>query len=144
MLYFYSVCMCVFLHIYSFESLSASNVRKNSHRGSWGGDSSKKAPLKRSASLPSLVAQWTCIRCLLDNSCSSLICAACDASSSIAQTDGRQIGARKSKKINLHKGNRLKITSGLLTSALDDGASTSVFGNNGKINCAGESSRSDR
>lgn len=118
--------------------LSATDVRKNLHRGSWGGTSSDGELLKRAASLPSLVTQWTCIRCLLDNSCSSLICAACDASSSIAQTDRRQIGARKSKKINLHKENRLKITSGLLANVLDGGAGTSGFGNDDKINYTGK------
>ncbi|XP_014473903.1 PREDICTED: calpain-D-like [Dinoponera quadriceps] len=116
---------------------SLSDVRKNLHRGSWAGTSSDREPLKRSASLPSLASQWTCIRCLLDNSCSSLICAACDASSSIAQTDRRQIGARKSKKINLHKENRFKVTSGLLAHVLDGGAGTSGFGNDVKINNTG-------
>lgn len=114
------------------------------HRGSWGGTLSDREPLKRTASLPSLVTQWTCIRCLLDNSCSSLICAACDASSSIAQTDRRQIGARKSKKINLHKENRLKITSGLLANALDGGAGTSGFGNDDKINNTGKPHQTQR
>lgn len=80
--------------------------------------------MKRSTSLPSLVTQWTCIRCLLENSCSLLVCAACDASSSIAQIDGKQIGARKSKKINLQKVNRPKITSELLPNLLNRSINT--------------------
>lgn len=67
-----------------------------------------------------------------------MICAACDASASIAQIDGKKIGARKSKKINLHKENRLKITSGLLANILDVNAGTSNSGNNDKINNTGE------
>lgn len=115
------------------------------HRGSWSGTSFEdKEQLKRSVSLPTLVTQWTCIRCLLDNSCSSLICAACDASSSIAQTDRRQIGARKSKKINLHKENRHKITSGLLANVPYEGAGTSGFGNDDKINNTGKLRRTYR
>lgn len=118
--------------------MSAADVRKNSHCGSLGGNSSDRKPLKRYSSLPSLVTQWTCIRCLLDNNCSSLICAACDASASIAQNDGKQIGARKSRKINLHKENRSKITSGLLANVLDGDASKSGSGNDDKINSTGE------
>lgn len=116
--------------------LSAADVRKNSHCYSLGGNSDRKS-LKRFSSLPSLVTQWTCIRCLLDNNCSSLVCAACDASASIAQNDGKQIGARKSRKINLHKENRFKVTSGLLANVLDGGASKSGSGNDDKINIAG-------
>ncbi|KYN08067.1 PREDICTED: calpain-D-like [Cyphomyrmex costatus] len=118
--------------------LSAADIRKNSHCCSLGGNSSDRKPLKRFSSLPSLVTQWTCIRCLLDNNCSSLICAACDASASIAQNDGKQIGARKSKKVNLHKENRLKITSGLLANVVLDGSvSKSNSGNDVKINNTG-------
>lgn len=116
--------------------MSAADIRKNCC--SLSGDSSDRKPLKRFSSLPSLATQWTCIRCLLDNNCSSLICAACDASASIAQNDGKQIGARKSKKINLHKENRLKITSGLLANVLDGSVSKSDSGNNVKINNTGE------
>ncbi|XP_020283731.1 calpain-D-like [Pseudomyrmex gracilis] len=118
-----------------FERYQLASSNKTSHRGSWSGDSSERGkPLKRFSSLPSLVTQWTCIRCLLDNNCSSLICAACDASASIARIDGRQIGARKSKKINLHKENRLKVTSGFLANILDSGASSS---NDDKSNSTG-------
>ncbi|XP_070171906.1 calpain-D isoform X2 [Polyergus mexicanus] len=117
--------------------LSACEVKKNLHCGSWNGSSSERIPLKRFSSLPSLITQWTCIRCLLDNNCSSLICAACDASASIAQIDGKKIGARKSKKINLHKENRIKITSGLLANILDVNASTNGSNNNDKINNTG-------
>lgn len=102
---------------------------------------SEREPLKRSASLPSLITQWTCIRCLLDNSCSLLICAACDASSSIGQTDRRQIGARKSKKINPHKENRFKITFDLLANVLD-GTNTNSFSNDDRINNTGMSYKS--
>lgn len=63
-----------------------------------------------------------------------MICAACDASASIAQIDGKKIGARKSKKIDPHKENRLKITSGLLANILDVNAGTSGSGNDDKIN----------
>lgn len=118
--------------------LSACEVKKNLHCGSWNGSSSERTPLKRFSSLPSLITQWTCIRCLLDNNCSSLICAACDASASIAQIDGKKIGARKSKKINLHKESRLKINSGLLANILDVNASTNGSNNNDKINNTGE------
>lgn len=117
--------------------MSAADVRKNS-RCSSGGNSSDKKPLKRFSSLPSLVTQWTCIRCLLDNNCSLLTCAACDASASIAQNDGKQIGARKSRKINLHKEDRVKITSGLLANVLDGDAGKSGSGYNVKINSTGE------
>ncbi|XP_024886927.1 calpain-D-like [Temnothorax curvispinosus] len=117
--------------------LSAADVRKNSHCGLLGGNSSDRKPLKRFSSLPSLVTQWTCIRCLLDNNCISPICAACDASASIAQIDGKQIGARKSRKINLYKENRLKVTSRLLANVLDGGVSKSGSGNDGKINITG-------
>ncbi|XP_043680874.1 calpain-D-like isoform X2 [Vespula pensylvanica] len=81
---------------------SVSDVLKKRPRySSWSGSICDKEPLKRSTSVPSLVTRWTCIRCLLDNSCSStLVCAACDASFSIAQLDERQIGARKGKKLN--------------------------------------------
>lgn len=97
------------IDIFSFYLLSSvdknssvSNVLKKRPRyGSWCGSISDREPLKRSTSVPSLVTRWTCIRCLLDNSCSStLVCAACDASFSIAQLDERQIGARKGKKLN--------------------------------------------
>lgn len=118
--------------------MSAADIRKNSHCCSLDGNSSDRKSLKRFSSLPSLATQWTCIRCLLDNNCSSLICAACDANASIAQNDGKQIGARKSKKINLHKENRLKITSGLLANVLDGSVSKSDSGNNVKINNTGE------
>lgn len=116
--------------------LSAADVRKNLYCGLLDGNSSDKKPLKRFTSLPSIATQWTCIRCLLDNNCSSLICAACDASASIAQNDGKQIGARKSRKINLHKENRLKITSGFLANVLDGGANKSGS-NNDKIKITG-------
>ncbi|XP_050452256.1 calpain-D-like isoform X1 [Cataglyphis hispanica] len=121
----------------SVRYLSACEVKKNLHCGSWNGSSSERIPLKRFSSLPSLITQWTCIRCLLDNNCSSLICAACDASASIAQIDGKKIGARKSKKINLHKESRLKINSGLLANILDVNASTNGSNNNDKINNTG-------
>lgn len=117
--------------------MSAADVRKNLYCGLLDGNSSDKKPLKRFTSLPSIATQWTCIRCLLDNNCSSLICAACDASASIAQNDGKQIGARKSRKINLHKENRLKITSGFLANVLDGGANKSGS-NNDKIKITGE------
>lgn len=134
----YSHASCVPITCSSERYLSAFDVKKNLHCGSWNGNSSERKPLQRFSSLPSLITQWTCIRCLLDNNCSSLICAACDASASIAQIDGRKIGARKSKKINPHKENRPKITSGFLPNILPANAGTSRSGNNAKINNTGE------
>lgn len=110
------------------------NHIKKSHHDSWNGKSYKKEPVKRCSSLPSLVTQWTCVRCLLDNSCSSgIICIACDANSSTAETDKRRIGARKSKKLNLRKTNRLKAASELLANILDGFNATSSSTNDARI-----------
>ncbi|XP_068982820.1 calpain-D-like [Bombus flavifrons] len=110
------------------------NHIKKSHHDSWNGKSCKKEPVKRSSSLPSLITQWTCVRCLLDNSCSSgIICVACDANSSIVETDKRQIGARKRKKLNSRKTNRLKAASELLANILDDVNATSSSTSDARI-----------
>ncbi|XP_031775707.1 calpain-D-like isoform X2 [Apis florea] len=115
-------------------NLILSNHTKKSHHDLWKGKSYKKESVKRSFSLPSLVTQWTCVRCLLDNNCSSgIICIACDANSSIAETDKKQIGARRSKKLNLRKTNRLKAASELLANILD-GFNTNSSTNDAKIN----------
>ncbi|KOC61148.1 Calpain-D [Habropoda laboriosa] len=116
-------------------NLSIPNIHtKKLHHDSWNGNSCKKEPIKRSSSLPSLTTQWTCIRCLLDNSCSSgLICIVCDANSLIAETDKRQIGARKRKKLNLRKTNRLKAASEFLTNILDGFNTTSSSTNDARI-----------
>ncbi|XP_061929812.1 calpain-D isoform X1 [Apis cerana] len=114
-------------------NLILSNHTKKSHHDLWKGKSYKKESVKRSFSLPSLVRQWTCVRCLLDNNCSSgIICIACDANSSIAETDKKQIGARRSKKLNLRKTNRLKVASELLANILD-GFNTNSSINDAKI-----------
>lgn len=69
----------------------------------------------------------------MDNNCSSgIICIACDANSSIAETDKKQIGARRSKKLNLRKTNRLKTASELLANILD-GFNTNSSTNDAKI-----------
>lgn len=125
-----------FTLIFSSEGnlILPNNHIKKSHHDSWNGKSCKKEPVKRSSSLPSLITQWTCVRCLLDNSCSSgIICVACDANSSIAETDKRQIGARKSKKLNLRKTNRLKAASELLANILDGVSTTSSSTSDTKI-----------
>ncbi|XP_033320376.1 calpain-D-like isoform X1 [Bombus bifarius] len=110
------------------------NHIKKSHHDSWNGKSCKKEPVKRSSSLPSLITQWTCVRCLLDNSCSSgIICVACDANSSIVETDKRQIGARKRKKLNSRKTSRLKAASELLANILDDVNATSSSTSDARI-----------
>ncbi|XP_006610225.1 calpain-D-like [Apis dorsata] len=115
-------------------NLILSNHTKKSHHDLWKGKSYKKESVKRSFSLPSLVTQWTCVRCLLDNNCSSgIICIACDANSSIAKIDKKQIGARRSKKLNLRKTNRLKVElSELLANSLD-GFNTNSSTNDAKI-----------
>ncbi|KAG6802067.1 calpain-D isoform X1 [Apis mellifera caucasica] len=114
-------------------NLILSNHTKKSHHDLWKRKSYKKESVKRSFSLPSLVRQWTCVRCLLDNNCSSgIICIACDANFSIAETDKKQIGARRSKKLNLRKTNRLKVASELLANILD-GFNTNSSTNDAKI-----------
>lgn len=114
-------------------NLILSNHIKKSHHDLWKRKSYKKESVKRSFSLPSLVRQWTCVRCLLDNNCSSgIICIACDANFSIAETDKKQIGARRSKKLNLRKTNRLKVASELLANILD-GFNTNSSTNDAKI-----------
>lgn len=71
---------------------------------------------------------------MLDNSCSSgIICVACDANSSIVETDKRQIGARKRKKLNSRKTNRLKAASELLANILDDVNATSSSTSDARI-----------
>ncbi|XP_076758327.1 calpain-D isoform X1 [Xylocopa sonorina] len=108
---------------------------KKTHHDSWNGRSSKKESIRRSSSQPSLVTQWTCVRCLLDNSCSSgLICVACDANSSIAEADKRQIGARKSKKLNLRRTNYRKAANELLANILDGANATTSTSDAGIIN----------
>lgn len=88
----------------------------------------------RSSSLPSLITQWTCVRCLLENSCSSaLTCVACDVNSSVFETDKRQIGARKSKKQNLRKTSRLKVASEFLASILNGPNATSMSTSDARI-----------
>lgn len=114
-------------------NLILSNHTKKSHHDLWKRKSYKKESVKRSFSLPSLVRQWTCVRCLLNNNCSSgIICIACDANFSIAETDKKQIGARRSKKLNLRKTNRLKVASELLANILD-GFNTNSSTNDAKI-----------
>ena len=126
--------MPFFILIFSSEgNLILSNHTKKSHHDLWKRKSYKKESVKRSFSLPSLVRQWTCVRCLLDNNCSSgIICIACDANFSIAETDKKQIGARRSKKLNLRKTNRLKVASELLANILD-GFNTNSSTNDAKI-----------
>ncbi|XP_017877293.1 calpain-D-like [Ceratina calcarata] len=93
---------------------------KRQHHDSWIKISKKEQQIRRYSSLPSLVTQWTCVRCLLENSCSSgLVCVACAANSSLTEADKRQIGARKSKKLNLRKTNRRRAANELLANILD-------------------------
>ena len=111
------------------NSSEPSNATKQ-RRKSWSELIEKEHRLKKAPSLPSLVTQWTCIRCLLDNSCRAVpICTACGASSSIAQTQATQIGVRKCRRLNTKKNNgpkpttRLdlvtKVTTGSVTRVLD-------------------------
>lgn len=107
-----------------------SNCTPTKRRGSWSGTLDPRTALVKTPSLPSLVTQWTCIRCLLHNSCRAApICAACGASSSISQTEATQIGVRKCRRLNTRKNNvpkpaaRLnlvtKVTTGSVTRVLD-------------------------
>lgn len=91
---------------------------------------------ERSLSLPSLVTKWTCIRCLLSNNpTATAICTACGASSLISETHGRQIGARKCKRLEPGKNNNslkqvgrldlvTKVTTGLVTRVHDSSTNT--------------------
>ncbi|XP_003707112.1 calpain-D [Megachile rotundata] len=109
------------------------NHIKKLHHDLWNGRSYKKEPIKRSSSLPTVVTQWTCVRCLSENSCSSAVtCVVCDANYSISKTDKKQIGARKSRKLNLRKTNRLKTTSELLANIFDGFNATSTSINNAR------------
>jgi hypothetical protein len=100
----------------------------NQRRSSWSGTAESRCVVLKVSSLPSLVKQWTCIRCLLDNCCRATpICTACGASLSISQTQATQIGVRKCRRLNTTKNNgtkaRLdlvtKVTSGSVTRVLD-------------------------
>lgn len=115
---------------------SKSNVIKKRLRSrSWSETAREIGALKRSPSLPSLVTKWTCIRCLLrNNPTATAICTACGASSQI-ETHGRQIGARKCKRLEPSKnGNSLKqvgrldlvtkVTTGLVTRVHDSSTNT--------------------
>lgn len=135
MLFFINCCI-FFTLISSFQEnlIILDNHTKTVHHDSWNGRPCKKEPIKRSSSLPSLITQWTCVRCLLENSCSSaLTCAACDADCSIFETDKRQIGARKSKKQNLRKTSRLKVASEFLANILNGSNVTNTSANDAKI-----------
>lgn len=89
-----------------------------------------ESPLVKAPSLPCLINHWTCIRCLLDNSCRAKpVCTACGASSSISQTQATQVGVRKCRRLNT-KNNKLnkdtvgldlvtRVTSGSVTRILD-------------------------
>ncbi|XP_076684671.1 calpain-D isoform X2 [Andrena cerasifolii] len=121
-------------HRFQENLITLDNHTKKVHHDSWNGRPCKEEPIKRSSSLPSLITQWTCVRCLLENSCSSaLTCAACDADCSIFETDKRQIGARKSKKQNLRKTSRLKVASEFLANILNGSSATSTSANDAKI-----------
>ncbi|XP_012288023.1 calpain-D [Orussus abietinus] len=109
------------------------NQNKTSRPGSWCGTFPSTRPLKRTSSLPSLVKQWVCIRCLLKNSSgSTLTCTACGANSSIVEA--RQVGARKSRGDVVRKLYGVKQESGrdvapnvscdVVTRILDAGSST--------------------
>lgn len=136
-----SLTVTLFLLLFSSEgNLSVpNNHTSKSHHDLWNGRSYKKEPIKRSSSLPSVVTQWTCVRCLSENSCSSAVtCVVCDANYSISKTDKKQIGARKSRKLNLRKTNRLKTTSELLANILDGFNATSTSINNARDISKGE------
>lgn len=99
-------------------------------RKSWSEAITNESPLVKSSSLPSLINHWTCIRCLQDNSCrAEPVCTACDASSSVSQTQATQVGVRKCRRLNT-KNNKpskegvklnlvTKVTSGSGTQVLD-------------------------
>lgn len=81
------------------------------------------------------MTRWTCIRCLLaNNRTATPICTACGASSSIAETHGRQVGARKCKRLEPGKSCSLKqvgrldlvtkVTTGLVTRVHDTSTNT--------------------
>ncbi|XP_011503492.1 PREDICTED: calpain-D-like [Ceratosolen solmsi marchali] len=115
--------------------LSDKRNSTNQRRNSWSGIGENRSSVKKTSSLPSLINQWTCIRCLLDNCCRATpICTACGASSSISQTQTTQIGVRKCRRLNTTKNNGLrtqldlvtKVTSGSVTRVLDTSS-------NGKI-----------
>ncbi|XP_024939630.1 calpain-15 isoform X3 [Cephus cinctus] len=118
------------------DNNSASNVpSKKSRRGSWSGQRNDTKALKRSSSLPSVVSQWTCVRCLLINTSNSTrICTACGGSSSIAQNQKIHIGVRRSKRSDVRKPNGLRaetgvdlvttLASGLVARILDAGSGT--------------------
>ncbi|XP_076237006.1 calpain-D [Calliopsis andreniformis] len=121
-------------HRFQRSLIILNNHTKKLHHDSWNGRLCKKEPIKRSSSLPSLITQWTCVRCLLENSSSSaLTCVACDVNSSIFETDKRQIGARKSKKQNLRKTSRLKVASEFLASILNGPNVTSTSTSDARI-----------
>ncbi|XP_033333621.2 calpain-D isoform X1 [Megalopta genalis] len=125
-----------FTHSHCFEEnlIARNNCSKKLHHDSWNERSCKKEPIERSSSLPSLVTQWTCVRCLLKNNCSSaLTCAACDANFSLFETGKRQIGARKGKKLNIHKISRVKDASKLLANTLNGSNATSTSTSNARI-----------
>lgn len=130
----FDICYC---RCYSAKrtELESGSLGKKPRRSSWSGRVFDRRSLGRYPSLPSLVTQWTCIRCLLDNSCTAAsVCTACGASFSIAQTHARQVGARKCKRLNTHKSNGLKqaarvdlvtkVTTGLVTRVLDTSTNT--------------------
>lgn len=110
-------------------------IKKRLRSRSWSETAREIGALKRSPSLPSLVTKWTCIRCLLrNNPTATAICTACGASSQI-ETHGRQIGARKCKRLEPSKnGNSLKqvgrldlvtkVTTGLVTRVHDSSTNT--------------------
>ncbi|KAJ8679634.1 hypothetical protein QAD02_015421 [Eretmocerus hayati] len=103
-------------------------------RYSWPATTHDVTAVTRASSLPSLVTSWTCIRCLLNNTCrASPFCAACGASFLVSETEATQVGVRKCRRLNTKTkansnsipkcGARLdlvtKVTSGSVTRTLD-------------------------
>ncbi|XP_076223296.1 calpain-D isoform X2 [Nomia melanderi] len=122
------------IHCFEENLIAHNNYSKKLQHDSWNGRPYKKEPFKRSSSLPSLVTQWTCVRCLLKNNCSfALTCAACDANFSSFKTGKRQIGARKGKKLNLHKISCVKDASEFLTNISNGSNATSTSTSDARI-----------
>lgn len=135
--------MYIFYYYSDKRDSSEPTTCTEQRRKSWSEPNLKESCLIKAPSLPCLINHWTCIRCLLDNSCrAEPICTACGASSSISQTQATQIGVRRCRRLNTNnnKSNKecvhlnlvTKVTSGSVTRVQDT--------NNAKISIGTSSS----
>lgn len=105
------ICSNIQKDVVRFRSNSCSKIKQNDKN---------QLTISKTPSLPSLVTNWTCIRCLLDNKVSAAsTCAACGANSSIAKTQISQIGVRKCRRLNSKPKTVTKLASGSIAQVLN-------------------------